>query len=187
MGAAAGLAWYCRGDDNRGAKISIASQRRTLKSALVTENKLQHDTPMITPKRLAVAGTVVLVLAMSGWVGAQVKQGKSRPMKTSYLMKGIMKPQCDALKKGLDTAPKDDKEWISLAVHAAVLNEVSYLLMDDGRCPDAVWADAASKTLRQGSADVLKAVEGKDLAAAKNAFGAMTKACKACHDQHKEK
>jgi cytochrome c556 len=38
-----------------------------------------------------------------------------------------------------------------------------------------------------GSADVLKAVEAKDLAAAKTAFGSMTKACGACHDKHKEK
>lgn len=59
--------------------------------------------------------------------------------------------------------------------------------MDDGRCPDGVWADAASKTLRQGSTDVLKAIEAKDVAAAKSAFSGMTKSCAACHDKHKEK
>ena len=87
-------------------------------------------------------------------------------------------------KKGIDAGPSNDE---ALAVHAAVLNELSFLLMDDGRCPDGVWADAASKALRMGSADVLKAIEAKDAPAAKAAFGAMTKSCKACHDQHKEK
>ena len=59
--------------------------------------------------------------------------------------------------------------------------------MDDGRCPDGVWAEAASKTLRKGSADVLAAIESKDLSAAKLSFASMTKACAACHNAHKEK
>ena len=58
--------------------------------------------------------------------------------------------------------------------------------MDDGRCPDGVWADATTKALRQGSADLVKALQAKDHDAAKTAFGAMTKSCKACHDKHKE-
>ena len=59
--------------------------------------------------------------------------------------------------------------------------------MDDGRCPDAVWADATTKLLRAGSADLLKAIEAKDHAAAKAAFGSLTKSCKTCHDAHKKK
>jgi hypothetical protein len=128
-----------------------------------------------------------LTLAAAGVLNAQVKKGKSRPMKTAQWMKGVMKPNCDALKKGLDAGPADDKTWEELGVHAAVINEGSYLLMDDGRCPDGTWADAASKTLRQGSADVLAAIVAKDLSAAKASFGNMTKSCKACHDAHKEK
>jgi hypothetical protein len=68
-----------------------------------------------------------------------------------------------------------------------VLNETSCLLMDDGRCPDGVWAEAATQTLRNGSRDVLKAIAAKDAAAAKAAFASMTKACAACLDKHKEK
>jgi cytochrome c556 len=68
-----------------------------------------------------------------------------------------------------------------------MMNEGSYLLMDDGRCPDGTWADASTKMMRQGSEEILKAIEAKDLAAAKTAFGTMTKSCKACHDAHKEK
>jgi cytochrome c556 len=130
---------------------------------------------------------VALLGAAAGVAQAQVKKGKSRPMATAQFMKQVVKPQCEALKKGLDGGPASAEAWATLAAQAAVLNEASYLLMDDGRCPDGVWAEAASKVLRQGSADVLSAAESKDLAAAKDAFGRMTKACGACHDKHKEK
>lgn len=134
---------------------------------------------------IAFSACVGLLLA-SAAVNAQVKKGKTRLLTTEQLMEGTVKPNCDAVKKGLESAPADDKAWHKLAIHAATLNEASYTLMDDGRCPDQVWAEAATKALRQGSADLVKAVEAKDHAAAKTAFGAMTKACKACHDKHKE-
>ena len=136
---------------------------------------------------IVLACALAVSLLAAGLVSAQIKKGKSRAMKTAQWMKGVMKPNCDALKKGLEATPANDEAWDALAGNAALLNEASYLLMEDGRCPDAVWADAASKTLRQGSADLLKAIEGKDLGAAKTAFGSMTKSCKACHDAHKEK
>ena len=136
---------------------------------------------------LCVVVAMAMALTTATVVQAQVKKGKARAMKTAQWMKGVMKPQCDALKKGLDAGPASEESWEALGANAALLNETSFILMDDGRCPDAVWADAASKTLRQGSADVLKAIEAKDLAAAKSSFGSMTKACGACHDKHKEK
>ena len=136
---------------------------------------------------VVLAWALAVSLLAAGLVSAQIKKGKSRAMKTAQWMKGVMKPNCDALKKGLDASPANDESWDALAVNAALINEASYLLMEDGRCPDAVWAEAASKTLRQGSADVLKAIDGKDLGAAKTAFGSMTRACKACHDAHREK
>ncbi|HAM73167.1 MAG TPA: hypothetical protein DCM86_16140 [Verrucomicrobiales bacterium] len=134
--------------------------------------------------------TAALTLGVAGFVGlvdAQVKKGKSRPLTTGQLMKGTIKPHCEGIKKGLDANPADDKAWAEIALHAAILNEATYTLMDDGRCPDGVWADATTKAMRDGSADVLKAVEAKDVAAGKAAFGAMTRSCKACHDKHKEK
>ena len=108
-------------------------------------------------------------------------------MKTEHFMAGLIKPHSTDLKKGLDAGPATDEAWHELAVHAALLNEGSYTLMEDGRCPDTVWADAASKTLRDGSEAVLKAIDAKDIAAAKKAFGEMSKSCKACHDKHKKK
>jgi hypothetical protein len=144
---------------------------------------------MMFPMKLVwcAALTTAIALMTAGLVQAQVKKGKARAMKTAQWMKNVMKPQCEALKKGLDAGPSSDDAWSALAANAALINEASYLLMDDGRCPDGVWAEAASKTLRNGSADVLKAIEAKDVGAAKAAFGAMTKACAACHDKHKEK
>jgi hypothetical protein len=134
-----------------------------------------------------VAATIVLAIAKAGVVQAQVKKGKVRALKTAQWMKNVVKPNCEALKKGIDAGPASDEAWDALAGNAAVLNETSFLLMDDGRCPDGVWAEAATKTLRNGSSDVLKAIEAKDAAAAKAAFASMTKACAACHDKHKEK
>lgn len=142
----------------------------------------------LSPKFALYAALAIAVSASTvGLIQAQVKQGKGRPLKTAQWMKCVVKPQCDALKKGLDATPASDESWSALANSAALLNETSYVLMDDGRCPDGVWAEAASKTLRQGSADVLKAIESKDLAGAKTAFKSMTMACGACHEKHKEK
>jgi cytochrome c556 len=127
------------------------------------------------------------VVAAAAGAGAQIKKGKTRLAPTSHIMKGLVKPHCDAIKKGLEAAAIGDEGWQALAVDAALLNEASYLLMDDGRCPDKVWADAASKTFRDGSAALIKAIEGKDVARAKTAFGDMTKSCKGCHETHRNK
>lgn len=135
----------------------------------------------------AAAVALVAVFTMSGTSTLEAKQGKTRPMKISQLMGGTVKPHCDALKKGLESAPKDDKAWDRLATAAALLNEASFSLMDDGRCPDKIWLTAATKTLREGSASLLKAIDGHNLDKAKAAFAATTKSCKACHDEHKKK
>lgn len=118
-------------------------------------------------------------------VSGQVKQGKTRPLKTEQLMSGLVKVHCGALKKGLDAGPSDDHAWEALATDAALLNEVGHILMEDGRCPDKDWAGAA-KTLRECSAVVLTKIDAKDLDGAKSAFAAMTKACGACHSKHKK-
>ena len=143
-----------------------------------------YKQPNLRTLALVCAATVALLAA--GLATAQIKKGKTRAAKTAQLMKGIMKPHCGDVKKGLEATPANDDAWDGLAVNAAAINELSYLLMDDGRCPDGTWAEAASKTLRSGSADALAAVEAKDYDAAKAAFGNMTKACKACHDAHKK-
>ena len=117
---------------------------------------------------------------------AQKTKGKTRAAQTKYLMRGINGPNCAALAKLLKGEPADDKAWDTVACHASLLNEMSYLLMDDGRCPDKAWAEAA-KTLRGCSAKVLEAAKDKNLEAARAAFKNLTGACAACHKVHREK
>jgi hypothetical protein len=136
-------------------------------------------------KNILCVSAVALALIATGISHAQVKQGKTRPARTSALMKGAIKPNCEVLKKAVDTAPADDKAWKTLSYSAAVVNEMSYALMEDGRCPDSKWADA-NKSLQDGSAAMLAAITAKDHAAFKSAFGKTMQSCKACHDAHKE-
>ena len=118
---------------------------------------------------------------------AQVKKGKSRPLTTKQWMAAVHKVHCGALKKALDAGPKDDAAWEAVSMHAAMLNESSYVLMADGRCPDGTWAKAASKMLRGGSDGVVKAAAAKDLDAAKASFKTLTQSCGTCHKAHKPK
>lgn len=132
--------------------------------------------------------TAALALSIGAWAGAasfQKTKGKSRAAATKYLMRGIQQTHCKGLGDLLkDAGPADDKAWDTAACHASCLNEMSYLLMDDGRCPDGVWA-GATKDLREGSASVLAAVEKKDLEGTRTAFKTVTASCGACHKAHK--
>ncbi len=111
---------------------------------------------------------------------------KTRPAAMKYLMRGIVKPNCGDLGALLKEGPKDDEQWDTAACQASCLNEMSYVLMDDDRCPDAVWATAAGTTLREGSAALMAAAEAKDLEAANAAFKTVTSSCAACHKEHKK-
>ena len=141
----------------------------------------------------AVRYVAVTVLALgicwlsvsSDSASAQKTKGKTRVASTKYLMRGIVKPNCASLGELLKAGPADDKAWDAAACHAACLNEMSHVLMDDGRCPDGVWATAAKTTLREGSAAVMAAVEAKDLEAANAAFKTVTSSCASCHKEHK--
>ncbi|HJN12972.1 MAG TPA: hypothetical protein QF564_30120 [Pirellulaceae bacterium] len=135
---------------------------------------------------IAVVPMLAVTLLLTMGVNAQVKKGKERPLQTKNLMKGVVRANCGALKKALDAGPADDKAWAAVVLHAELLNECSHILMADGRCPDGAWAGAA-KTLGGCSAVVLAKAEAKDVDGAKSAFGAMTKACGACHSKHKKK
>ena len=79
------------------------------------------------------------------------------------------------------------KEWAEAARHAELLNEAGHVLMADGRCPDKVWADAATQ-LRDGSDAVLAALNAKNATGAQSAFNdTLVKACASCHAVHKPK
>ncbi len=140
----------------------------------------------ITILSLACVTTAVLtVVLMNGPVVGQVKQGTTRPLLTKQLMGGLVGANCGALGKGLKAGPADDKAWAGLAQSAALLNEASYILMADGRCPDGDWANAAT-TLREQSQELLNCIDAQNAEAAQAAFGEMTKSCGACHSKHKK-
>lgn len=126
----------------------------------------------------------LVALVVSQTAEGQKTKGKTRPVATKQLMAGISFPNCSSLGKLFKEGPADDKGWAKAAQNAALLNELSYILMDDGRCPDKVWAGAA-KTLRECSGKVLEACEAKDLAAAQGAFKKLLGACATCHKAHK--
>ncbi len=134
----------------------------------------------------ALGATVTVVGVMvDGMAG--VEKGESRPLNTATWMRNVMKPNCGALKKEIKAGPKTEDDWASLIEHAEIINETSYVLMEDERCPDKVWADAASKTLRNGSFAVIAAAKAKNAQAAEKAFKKMTQACTSCHKAHKKK
>lgn len=136
-------------------------------------------------KFLSLAVVLGLITALSVNAATQIKKGKTRPLTTKQLMSGLVKPQCADLGEAMKTAPTDDKGWEALATRAALLNEVSYILMDDDRCPDADWA-AAAKTLREGTDALLAKIEAKDAAGVQEAFKGATASCAACHKAHKK-
>lgn len=127
-----------------------------------------------------------LVWASSQTGLAQVQKGKKRAAETKYLMRGVMQVHCGGIAGLLKKDAPDEKAWETLACHASILNELSYTLMDDGRCPDKTWASAA-QTLRECSGKVLAAAQAKNLDDAKEAFKGLTAACSSCHGAHKSK
>lgn len=110
-----------------------------------------------------------------------------RPLKTSTVMKVVTKPHCDALKKIFERGPETSEDWDALIEHSEVLSEVSYILMEDGRCPDYVWEGAATQTLRNCAKAIIAASERRNVVVAQGAFEKLTEACTSCHDAHKEK
>ncbi|MBI1831549.1 MAG: hypothetical protein HYR84_08880 [Planctomycetes bacterium] len=138
--------------------------------------------------KLAVA---LAAVALLGWlaltpVSAQKTKGKTRPAETKFLMKGVIQPNCASLGGLLkETGPADDKAWDKVTLHAVILSEMSYVVMDDGRCPDADWAGAA-KTLRECSKKILDCAKAKDTEGAQGAFKNLTGACATCHKAHKK-
>lgn len=139
----------------------------------------------VMKKLLALALMLTVLATVSFSAVAQVKKGKTRPLTTKQLMSGLVKPHCGGIAEGLKTAPADDQAWEELLTKAALLNEASYTLVDDGRCPDGDWANAA-KALREGTAAVIEKLEAKDAAGAQEAFKGVTASCAACHKVHKK-
>lgn len=132
---------------------------------------------------IAVVLAVTIAAGMS-YQSAQAAKEKEKERAASIhqLMEGLVGPTCGALGKALKAEKTD---WEEIGLRAALLNEASFCLMADGRCPSGEWAKGA-KTVRGCSKVVLAKVEAKDLDGAKSAFKALTGGCGTCHKKHKK-
>ncbi|MBI1310916.1 hypothetical protein GC176_06370 [bacterium] len=136
--------------------------------------------------RLTLALIACAVVASLTLPGNAQKKGRTRPLTTSQTMAGLIKPQLTILKEGLEAEPKDEDAWKAIATSAALLNESSYLMMDDGRCPDKVWSEGCVM-LETATKDILKQVDAKNATAALAGVEGVVASCKHCHAEHKYK
>ena len=117
---------------------------------------------------------------------AQSQKDEARVAAIAQIMAGINSPRMKIVGAVAKKAPASDEEWEEIELSAALLNEVGFLLMQNSRCPDGVWAGACAE-LRTGAAEMVKAAGAKDFDAAQAACGTIGGACKSCHDQHRKK
>ena len=137
----------------------------------------------------ALALAVFLITGTNAEDPKPVPKGKTRPAETKYLMSGVVSPNCGGLGKSFGKdgkAPADDKAWDQVTAQASLLNEMSYVLMDDDRCPGKEWKEACA-TLGEGSAKLLGAAKAKNADDAQAAFKTVTASCGACHSVYKPK
>lgn len=138
-------------------------------------------------KRFVLAGVVGLscaaVLGLSATIAQQ--QGEERIADVHDLMEGISQPHCGALGKLLKAGPKSERDWEHAAQHAALLNELGFILMEGGRCVDDTWAKACAQ-LKAASAEVHAAALDQNVDAARAAFKKVTGACGTCHKAHRK-
>lgn len=112
------------------------------------------------------------------------KKGKSRPLTTSQMMAGLIKPKYVTLQERLEKGPKTDDEWKAVAIDAALLNESGYMMMDDHRCPDKIWENAAT-LMRTSTEKMLAQIDKQDAKGAVESLSLIRQSCKDCHNEHK--
>ncbi len=138
---------------------------------------------LVSCMSLAAALGLVVWLVVPQAQGQAPKKKPPRVASVHVIMECIVGPNCKALANGLKKGDADALP--KLANHAALLNEASFILVQNGRCPDRTWAQAAAR-LRRCSAVVYEKLKDKDLQGAQSAFKAMTQACANCHKAHRK-
>lgn len=139
-------------------------------------------------QRLVIAILALAVLTASLVLpGNAQKKGKTRPLTSSQLMAGLVKPQLVVLQEGLKEAPANDEAWKKLATAAALLNESGHIMMADGRSPDGDTWEQACRILDEGTQKTLKLIAKKDTEGARESIAGITASCKHCHTEYKYK
>ena len=94
---------------------------------------------------LPALATALLAMLVIGTTSAQVKKGKSRPLQTKNLMKGVVASNCGALKKALEAGPSDDKAWAAVVMHAELLNG-----LEESRGQGRGWCQVSIRSTHEG-------------------------------------
>ena len=127
---------------------------------------------------------VMLVAACAKAVAARPHKGKSRLATTQQLMDGMVHPNYLAIERATKESRVDPVAWRALANNAALLNEASYLIVDDDRSLGADW-DKAARQLRTGSAELLVKIAARDKTEMESVLKVTAKACNDCHTAHR--
>ncbi len=129
---------------------------------------------------------VGLTVALAAWAEARSEKDAPRVASVLQLMEGISKSNMSRLQSVVGRgAPTSEEAWAGVAQSGALLNELSFLIVEAGRVRDEVWTDAAG-SLRAASAELVTAADAKNFDAVKTAIGKLGAACKTCHDVHKK-
>lgn len=124
--------------------------------------------------------------AASAAQATQPAAAEPRVASVRHIMAGINAPNCSALGAALkNNGPGDDKVWQDVVRFASLLNEAGFILMENRRCPDDVWKNAAIG-LRENAAKVAHAGSIKNLEDARTGFKGVTASCASCHQVHKK-
>jgi cytochrome c556 len=132
----------------------------------------------------------LLLLPLCGWllvaaVPAQPQPASQRLASIKHLMQGLVLPHFTTLEEAVKTPPEKVTDWQRLESSAVLLNEASFMLLDEERAPDAVWEKAVLK-LRVGSVQAFEAVQRKDVDGLPVALKAVSTACIDCHAAHRQ-
>lgn len=137
-------------------------------------------------KSWAGAGLVAALALAGNLAQSEDAKTEARAATVKNLMAGCVNPSMTGLAKVGRQAPVSDKDWQTLEINAALLNEMGFTMMEGGRCPDDVWAKAAAD-MRAASAVAAQAARDKNLDELKAQVPKLAASCKACHEVHRKK
>lgn len=140
--------------------------------------------------RVVQLGVLALLVAMiAATVPAQENPTQENPAKIrsatiEQVMVGMVHPNYLAIEKAAKEGRVDAQTWKTLATNAALLNEASFLLVDDGRSLGDSWEKAAAE-MRGGSATMLAKVGARDKAGIASELKNIAKGCVNCHAEYR--
>lgn len=144
---------------------------------------------MISSLRLTAAalGSALAVAAgVALFASRAVAADGERVATISDIMNSISKSNMGRISSAVKkSAPTSDKGWLAIERAGAMLNEVSFIIVQEDRVIDDVWKKAAGE-LRAASAQLAVAAKAKDFAGVKAAVPKIGASCKSCHDVHRE-